>query len=88
MPTPPSDKTPQPWLGAVQAAGFVAGGILGYAFGKALGMDPMDPAGYTTSAMVGILLVVAGIKLLGLHPAKKTDPNEADTLPPYPNEKQ
>ena len=52
MPTPPSDKTPQPWLGAVQAAGFVAGGILGYAFGKALGMDPMDPAGYTTSAMV------------------------------------
>ena len=35
-----------------------------------------------------ILLVVAGIKLLGLHPAKKTDPNEADTLPPYPNEKQ
>ena len=57
MPPPPSDKTPQPWLGAVQAAGFVAGGILGYAFGKALGMDPMDPAGYTTSAMVGILLV-------------------------------
>ena len=38
--------------------------------------------------MVGILLVVAGIKLLGLHPAKKADPNEADTLPPYPNEKQ
>lgn len=38
--------------------------------------------------LVGILLVVAGIKLLGLHPAKKTDPNEADTLPPYPNEKQ
>lgn len=29
------------------------------------------------------LLVVAGIKLLGLHPAKKADPNEADTLPPY-----
>ena len=38
--------------------------------------------------LVGILLVVAGIKLLGLHPAKKADPNEADTLPPYPNEKQ
>ena len=38
--------------------------------------------------LVGILLVVAGIKLLGLHPAKKTAPNEADTLPPYPNEKQ
>ena len=57
MTTPNSDKTPQPWLGAVQAAGFVAGGILGYALGKALGMDPMDPAGYTTSAMVGILLV-------------------------------
>ncbi len=28
--------------------------------------------------LVGILLVVAGIKLLGLHPAKKADPNEAD----------
>ena len=38
--------------------------------------------------LVGILLVVAGIKLLGLHPAKKADPSEADTLPPYPNEKQ
>ena len=38
--------------------------------------------------LVGILLLVAGIKLLGLHPAKKADPNEADTLPPYPNEKQ
>lgn len=38
--------------------------------------------------LVGILLVVAGIKLLGLHPAKKADPNEADILPPYPNEKQ
>ena len=38
--------------------------------------------------LVGILLVVAGIKLLGLHPAKKADPNEADTLPPHPNEKQ
>ena len=38
--------------------------------------------------LVGILLMVAGIKLLGLHPAKKADPNEADTLPPYPNEKQ
>ena len=38
--------------------------------------------------LVGILLVVAGIKLLGLHPAKKADPNETDTLPPYPNEKQ
>ena len=43
MTTPNSDKTPQPWLGAVQAAGFVVGGVLGYAFGKALGMDPMDP---------------------------------------------
>ena len=38
--------------------------------------------------LVGILLVVAGIKLLGLHPAKKADPNEDNTLPPYPNEKQ
>ena len=28
----------------------------------------------------GPSLVVAGIKLLGLHPAKKADPNEADTL--------
>ena len=33
--------------------------------------------------LVGILLVVAGIKLLGLHPEKK---NRDDELPPYPHE--
>ena len=38
--------------------------------------------------MVGILLVFAGIKLLGLHPAKKDTPAEDDVLPPYPNEQQ
>ena len=38
--------------------------------------------------MVGILLVFAGIKLLGLHPAKKDTPAEEDVLPPYPNEQQ
>lgn len=38
--------------------------------------------------MVGILLVFAGIKLLGLHPAKKDTPAEEDVLPPYPGEEQ
>ena len=38
--------------------------------------------------MVGILLVFAGIKLLGLHPAKKGTPAEDDVLPPYPGEEQ
>ena len=38
--------------------------------------------------MVGILLVFAGIKLLGLHPAKKGTPTEDDVLPPYPGEEQ
>ena len=38
--------------------------------------------------MVGILLVFAGIKLLGLHPAKKDTPAEDDVLPPYPGEEQ
>ena len=38
--------------------------------------------------MVGILLVFAGIKLLGLHPAKKDTPAEDDVLPPYPREEQ
>lgn len=38
--------------------------------------------------LVGILLVVAGIKLLGLHPAQKPAPQDDDTLPPYPNEQQ
>lgn len=38
--------------------------------------------------VVGIVLVVAGIKLLGLHPAQKPANPDDDTLPPYPNEKQ
>lgn len=38
--------------------------------------------------MVGILLVFAGIKLLGLHPAKKDAPAEDDVLPPYPGEEK
>ena len=38
--------------------------------------------------MVGILLVFAGIKLLGLHPAKKGTPAEDDVLPPYPGEEK
>ena len=38
--------------------------------------------------MVGILLVFAGIKLLGLHPAKKDTPAEDDVLPPYSGEEQ
>lgn len=38
--------------------------------------------------MVGILLVFAGIKLLGLHPAKKDTPAEDDVLPPYPGEEK
>ena len=40
------------------------------------------------NVVIAALLIFAGLKLLGLHPAKKADPNEADTLPPYPNEKQ
>lgn len=38
--------------------------------------------------MVGILLVFAGIKLLGLHPAKKDTPAEDDVLPPYLGEEK
>ena len=38
--------------------------------------------------MVGILLVFAGIKLLGLHPAKKDTSAEDDVLPPYPGEEK
>ena len=38
--------------------------------------------------MVGILLVFAGIRLLGLHPAKKDTPAEDDVLSPYPGEEQ
>ena len=40
------------------------------------------------NVVIAALLIFAGLKLLGLHPVKKADPNEADTLPPYPNEKQ
>ncbi len=47
-------------LGLSQAAGFVLGGLLGYALGQATGMDAMDPAGYTTTAMVGLLLIGLG----------------------------
>ena len=47
-------------LGLSQAAGFVVGGLLGYALGQATGMDAMDPAGYTTSAMVGLLMIGLG----------------------------
>ena len=38
--------------------------------------------------IVGILLVFAGIKLLGLHPAKKDTSAEDDVLPPYPGEEK
>ena len=47
-------------LGLSQAAGFVVGGLLGYALGQVTGMDAMDPAGYTTSAMIGLLLIGLG----------------------------
>ena len=47
-------------LGLSQAAGFVVGGLLGYALGQATGMDAMDPGGYTTSAMVGLLMIGLG----------------------------
>lgn len=47
-------------LGLAQAAGFVVGGLLGYALGQATGMDAMDPAGYTATAMVGLLLIGLG----------------------------
>ena len=38
--------------------------------------------------VVGIVLVVAGIKLLGLHPAQKPANPDDDPLPPYPNEQE
>ena len=44
-------------LGVAQAACFVAGGLAGYWLGKLIGFDAMDPAGYTASAMVGIVLI-------------------------------
>ena len=61
-PTPPSPPSTRQLLtlGLAQAAGFVVGGLLGYALGQATGMDAMDPAGYTTTAMVGLLLIGLG----------------------------
>ena len=61
-PTPASQPSTRQLLtlGLAQAAGFVVGGLLGYALGQATGMDAMDPAGYTTTAMVGLLLIGLG----------------------------
>ena len=47
-------------LGAGQALGFVLGAMLGWAAGTALGLDALDPAGYTSSAMLGIALIGLG----------------------------
>ena len=61
-PTPASQPSTRQLLtlGLAQAAGFVVGGLLGNALGQATGMDAMDPAGYTTTAMVGLLLIGLG----------------------------
>ena len=61
-PTPPSPPSTRQLLtlGLAQAAGFVVGGLLGYVLGQVTGMDAMDPAGYTTTAMVGLLLIGLG----------------------------
>lgn len=55
--TPPPGTGQLLALGLAQAAGFVLFGLAGYWLGKAFGFDAMDPAGYTTHAMVGILLI-------------------------------
>ena len=47
-------------LGALQAAGFVVGALLGREAGTTLGFDAFGPGGFDTRAMIGIALIGLG----------------------------
>lgn len=61
---------------------WLYGALVGYfGYGKAYDFINGIP-----NVVVGILLVFAGIKLLGMHPAQKPNDPADEALPPYPND--